>query len=165
MLRDLGVPMVNVTMGNPYAVMHVTRPFEYSPVDGYETPEFPLVGVWRHIRLTAELQRAIPELVLVGSGYSWLQGFVYHAAAANLRDGAVRIVGIGRAALPYPDSPRDALAGQPLDRKRVCRTFSYCTALMRAKHNDLGQFPTGCPPFDKEVYGPIWDQARAKPER
>jgi len=26
MLRDLGVPMVNITMGNPYAVMHVTRP-------------------------------------------------------------------------------------------------------------------------------------------
>jgi 2,4-dienoyl-CoA reductase-like NADH-dependent reductase (Old Yellow Enzyme family) len=162
MLRELGVPMVNVTMGNPYAVMHVTRPFEYSPVDGYETPEHPLVGVWRHFRLTAELQRAFPELVLVGSGYSWLQGFVYHAAAANIRDGACRVAGLGRATLAYPDSMRDALAGQPLDRRRICRTFSYCTALMRAKQNDLGQFPTGCPPFDKEVYGPIWDQAREK---
>ena len=50
-----------------------------------------------------------------------------------------------------------------LDRKRICRTFSYCTALMRAKHNALGQFPTGCPPFDKSAYGPIWDEAKAKP--
>jgi len=50
-----------------------------------------------------------------------------------------------------------------LERKRVCRTFSYCTALMRAKHNELGQFATGCPPFDKEVYGPIWEQARRPP--
>jgi NADPH2 dehydrogenase len=161
-LRDLGVPMVNVTMGNPYAVMHVTRPFEYPPTDGYETPEHPLVGVWRHFRLTGELQRAFPELVLVGSGYSWLQQFVYHAAAANLRDGNARVAGIGRAVLPYPDSVRDALAGQPLDRRRVCRTFSYCTNLMRAKHNELGQFPTGCPPFDKEVYGPIWKEAQGK---
>ena len=32
---------------------------------------------------------------------------------------------------------------------------------MRSKHNELGQFATGCPPFDKEVYGPIWDDARA----
>jgi NADPH2 dehydrogenase len=32
---------------------------------------------------------------------------------------------------------------------------------MRAKHNELGQFPTGCPPFDKPVYGPIWKQAQA----
>ncbi len=162
LLRDLGVPMVNITMGNPYAVMHVTRPFEYSPVDGYETPEHPLVGVWRHFRLTGELQRTFPELVLVGSGYSWLQGFIYHAAAANLRDGLVRAVGIGRAALPYPDSPRDILApGSPeLNPRRTCRTFSYCTNLMRAKHNELGQFPTGCPPFDKEIYGPIWKQAQ-----
>ena len=50
--------------------------------------------------------------------------------------------------------------GEPLDAKRLCRTFSYCTALMRSKHNDMGQFPTGCPPFDKDPYGPIWDEAR-----
>jgi hypothetical protein len=30
---------------------------------------------------------------------------------------------------------------------------------MRAKHNEQGQFATGCPPFDKEVYGPIWKAA------
>jgi len=162
MLSDLSVPMINVTMGNPYAVMHVTRPFEYPPVDGYETPEHPLAGVWRHFRLTGELQRACPDLVLVGSGYSWLQSFVFDAGAANIAAGACRVVGIGRAALPYPDSPRDALgSGAPgLDRRRVCRTFSICTNLMRAKHNELGQFPTGCPPFDKEVYGPIWKEAR-----
>ena len=52
------------------------------------------------------------------------------------------------------------MAGEALDPKRLCRTFSYSTALMRSKHNNLGQFATGCPPFDKEVYGPIWDEAR-----
>ena len=51
-----------------------------------------------------------------------------------------------------------------LDPKRLCRPFSYCTALMRAKHNDLGQFATGCPPFDKEVYGPIWQRAKKGPK-
>jgi 2,4-dienoyl-CoA reductase-like NADH-dependent reductase (Old Yellow Enzyme family) len=165
LLRDLGVPMVNITMGNPYAVMHVTRPFEYPPTDGFDTPEHPLVGVWRHFRLTAELQRAFPELVLVGSGYSWLQNFVYHAAAANLQSGACRVAGLGRATLAYPDSMRDILSGRPLDRRRLCRTFSYCTNLMRSKHNALGQFPTGCPPFDKEVYGPIWKDAQSGTDR
>ena len=33
---------------------------------------------------------------------------------------------------------------------------------MRSKHNELGQFATGCPPFDKEVYGPIWEEAQRK---
>lgn len=160
MLRDLGVPMVNISMGNPYAVMHVTRPFEYPPPDGYESPEHPLVGVWRHFRLAGELQRAFPDLVLVGSGYSWLQAFVYYAGAANIHNGAIRVMGIGRAALAYPDSIRDALSGRPLDRRRVCRTFSYCTALMRAKHNELGQFPTGCPPFDADAYGDLWKAAQ-----
>jgi hypothetical protein len=52
------------------------------------------------------------------------------------------------------------LRGEPLDTRRICRTFSYCTALMRSKNHPLGQFPTGCPPFDKAAYGPVWDEAR-----
>jgi hypothetical protein len=102
-------------------------------------------------------------LPVVGSGYSYLQEFLFHAGAANLADGRVRVVGVGRAALPSPDFARQLLEGGKLDRRRVCRTFSYCTALMRSKHNELGQFPTGCPPFDKEVYGPVWERAKKKP--
>ncbi len=156
----LGVALVNVSMGNPYATPHVIRPFEYPPPDGYETPEHPLIGVDRHFRLAGELQQAFPSLPIVGSGYSYLQEFLFHAGAANVRDGRTTFVGVGRAALPQPDFALQLLEHGRLDRKRVCRTFSYCTALMRAKHNELGQFATGCPPFDKEVYGPLWDAAR-----
>jgi hypothetical protein len=31
---------------------------------------------------------------------------------------------------------------------------------MRQKNHPLGQFPTGCVPFDKDVYGPIMKEAR-----
>jgi 2,4-dienoyl-CoA reductase-like NADH-dependent reductase (Old Yellow Enzyme family) len=161
-MAKLGVALVNVSMGNPYAVMHVIRPFEYPPPDGYETPEHPLIGVDRHVRLAGQLQQAFPHLPMVGGGYSYLQEFLFHAGAANVRDGRITFVGVGRAALPMPDFARQLREHGRLDRKRVCRTFSYCTALMRAKHNELGQFPTGCPPFDKEVYGPIWEQAKKK---
>ena len=160
LLRQAGITLVNVSLGNPYASPHFIRPFEYPPPDGYETPEHPLIGVDRHFRLTSELQRSFPDLAIVGSGYSWLQGFAFEAGAANVRDGRATFVGIGRGALAQPDFGRRVMEGQSLDPKRLCRTFSYCTALMRSKHNDLGQFPTGCPPFDKEVYGPIWDEAR-----
>jgi NADPH2 dehydrogenase len=161
-MRRLGVALVNVSMGNPYATPHVIRPFEYPPPDGYETPEHPLIGVDRHFRLAAQVQQAYPDLPMVGSGYSYLQEFLAQAGAANVCDGRITFVGVGRAALPQPDFVRQLQEHGRLDRKRVCRTFSYCTALMRAKHNDLGQFATGCPPFDKEVYGPIWDEARQK---
>ncbi|CAN5912722.1 NADH:flavin oxidoreductase [soil metagenome] len=159
-LKQLGMNLLNVTMGNPYASPHIIRPFEYPPPDGYETPEHPLIGVDRHFRITEEIQRAYPDLPVVGSGYSWLQEFIGPAGAANVRDGRVTFVGVGRGALAHPDFARNMLEGRPLDRKRTCRTFSYCTALMRSKHNELGQFATGCPPFDKEVYGPIWKEAQ-----
>ena len=164
-MARLGVALVNVSMGNPYANPHVIRPFEYPPPDGYHTPEHPLVGVDRHVRLAGLVQQAFPELPIVGSGYSYLQEYLFHAGSANVRQGRIAFVGVGRAALPMPDFARQLLENGKLDRKRVCRTFSYCTALMRAKHNELGQFATGCPPFDKEVYGPIWDAARGKQAR
>jgi 2,4-dienoyl-CoA reductase-like NADH-dependent reductase (Old Yellow Enzyme family) len=157
---ELGVELINVSMGNPYATPHLVRPFEYPPPDGYETPEHPLVGVDRHFRLTEELQKTFPSLPIVGSGYSYLQEFLFNAGAANLRDHRATFVGVGRAALPQPDFAKQLLENGHLDRRRVCRTFSYCTALMRSKKHPLGQYPTGCPPFDKEVYGPIWGDAR-----
>ena len=59
-LRDLGVGLINVSIGNPYASPHLLRPFEYPPPDGYETPEHPLIGVDRHFRLTARDPDAVP---------------------------------------------------------------------------------------------------------
>jgi NADPH2 dehydrogenase len=155
-----GVGLFNITLGNPYANPHFGRPFEYSPSDGYQSPEHPLIGVARHFDLTARVQAAHPGLPLIGSGYSWLQAFAFAAGAANIRDGRATFMGIGRAALSHPDFGRYVMEGRPLDPKRTCRTFSYCTGLMRSKHNDLGQYPAGCPPFDKAVYGPIWDEAQ-----
>lgn len=163
MLVREGVGLLNASMGNPYASPHLIRPFEYAPPDGYETPEHPLRGVDRHFRLTGEIQRAFPELAVVGSGYSWLQTFALEAGAANVLEGRTTFVGLGRGSLAQPDFGLRVIRGEPLDPKHLCRTFSYCTALMRSKHNEMGQFPTGCPPFDKEVYGPIWDEAKKRP--
>lgn len=163
-LVELGLALVCVTAGNPYASPHLLRPFEYPPPDGYEPPEHPLLGVDRHFRLTAAFQHAFPPLPVVGSGYSWLQAYAFQAGAANVAAGRSSLVGIGRGALSQPDFARRLAHGEPLDRKRICRTFSLCTALMRSKHNDQGQFPAGCPPFDKAVYGPIWEAAKKATE-
>lgn len=160
-MRQLGVQLVNVTMGNPYAQPHFGRPFEYPPPDGYESPEHPLVGVDRHFKATEAVQRAHPDLPVVGTGYSYLQEFLPAAGSANVRDGRVTLVGVGRASLAQPDWVRQLLDHGKVDRKRVCRTFSYCTALMRAKDHPLGQYPTGCPPFDKDGYGEVWKEVQA----
>jgi NADPH2 dehydrogenase len=159
-MQELGVDLVNIALGNPYAQPHFGRPFEYPPPDGYESPEHPLIGVNRHFNCAAAIQRANPGLAVVGTGYSYLQEFFPQAGAANIRDGRITFVGLGRASLAQPDWVKHLLASGKMDRKRICRTFSYCTALMREKSNELGQYPTGCPPFDKEAYGDLWKEVQ-----
>lgn len=161
-LADWGISLLNITIGNPYASPHVVRPAEYPPVDGYHAPEHPLIGVARHFRIANAIQQTVPQVPVVGSGYSWLQEFVLEFAAANVASGAVQLAGLGRATLSHPDFVKTARETGKLNRKLVCRTFSYCTGLMRAKDHPLGQYPTGCPPFDKETYDPIWKELQAK---
>ena len=126
----------------------------------YEQPEHPLIGVDRHFAVAGELQRAFPDLPMVGTGYSWLQIYSVCAGAKNVEDGNIRIFGLGRNALAYPDFARDAEDKGELDDRRVCKTLTYCTYLMRQKDHPLGQYPAGCPPFDKEGYGQIMKEAR-----
>ena len=156
-----GIRLLNVSMGSPYFNPHVGRPFEKPDEGNYEQPEHPLLGVDRHFRVAGELQRAFPDLPMVGTGYSWLQKYSINAGAWNVENGAIRMVGLGRNALAYPDFARDALEKGELDELRVCKTLTYCTYLMRQKHHTTGQFPTGCPPFDKDPYGEIMKTARA----
>ena len=159
-LAEWGIELLNISLGSPYTNPHIGRPFE-KPDDGnYEPPEHPLRGVDRHFRIAGELQRSFPNLPMVGTGYSWLQRFMIHAAAHNIESGNIRFFGAGRNALPYPDFALDALSRGELDDARVCKTVTYCTYLMRRKQHPLGQFPTGCVPYDKRVYGPIMKQAR-----
>ncbi|GIX03458.1 MAG: NADH:flavin oxidoreductase [Planctomycetaceae bacterium] len=157
-LRDWGVQLINVSLGNPYANPHLVRPADYPPIDGYEPPEHPLIGVMRHFAATARIQQEVPDIAVVGSGYTWLQEFFPQAGAANVAAGRCTFVGVGRGALSQPDFARHLQETGRLQRKTICRTFSYCTNLMRTKDHPLGQYPTGCPPFDKEVYGPLWKE-------
>jgi 2,4-dienoyl-CoA reductase-like NADH-dependent reductase (Old Yellow Enzyme family) len=142
MLEGLGVRCVCVTAGSPYYNPHVQRPAMFPPLDGYEPPEDPLRGVARQIAATARLKQSFPNLVFVGSGYSYLQERLPHVAQHAVRTGMTDFVGLGRMVLAYPDLPADVLAGRPLKRGSICRTFSDCTTGPR-----LG-LVSGCYPLD-----------------
>ncbi len=159
--RDWGIQLLNVSLGSPYYNPHIGRPFETPDPGNYEQPEHPLLGVDRHFRIAGELQRAVPDLPMVGTGYSWLQIYAINAGAKNIAGGNITFMGMGRNALANPDFAIDALTNGCLEERKVCKTLTYCTYLMRRKDHPLGQWPTGCPPFDKEVYGPIIKECRA----
>ncbi len=141
-LSDLGIRLVCVTAGSPYYNPHIQRPALFPPSDGYQPPEDPLVGVARQIGVTSALKLARPEMIIVGSGYSYLQDWLPNVAQAVIRTGGADFVGLGRMVLSYPDLPADVLAGRPYQRKRICRTFSDCTT---APRNGL---ISGCYPLD-----------------
>jgi NADPH2 dehydrogenase len=141
-LESIGVRWVCVSAGSPYYNPHVQRPALFPPSDGYLPPEDPLVGVARQMAATASLKRDFPSLAIVGSAYSYLQEWLPHVAQYNVRHGLTDFVGLGRMVLSYPDLPADVLAGRPLQRKQICRTFSDCTTGPR-----LG-LVSGCFPLD-----------------
>jgi len=92
--------------------------------------------------VTRCLKQRFPNLIFVGSAYSYLQEFLPNVAQAAVRAGWVDSVGLGRMALTYPELLWDATEGRPIDRRRICRTFSDCTS---APRNGL---PSGCYPLD-----------------
>jgi NADPH2 dehydrogenase len=142
LVEQLGIAMVNLTAGSPYYNPHIQRPALYPPSDGYQPPEDPLVEVARQMEATQRVKQRFPNLIFVGSGYSYLQDFLPHVAQAAVREGLVDLVGLGRMVLTYPELLWEASQGQPIQRKRICRTFSDCTT---APRNGL---PSGCYPLD-----------------
>ena len=142
LLEELGIRLVNLTAGSPYYNPHIQRPALYPPSDGYLPPEDPLVGVWRQMNATQQLKQKFPNLIFVGTGYSYLQDFFPHVAQAALREGWVDLVGLGRVVLSYPELLWHASGGLEIQRKLICRTFSDCTTAPRKG------LPSGCYPLD-----------------
>jgi NADPH2 dehydrogenase len=142
LMRSRGITWVCLTAGSPYYCPHVVRPALFPPIDGYEPPEDPLHGVARQIRMTARLKAEFPDMVFVGSAYTYLQEWLPNVAQYTLRHGMADFVGLGRMMVSYPELAADVLAGRPLTRKLVCRTFSDCTTGPR-----LG-LVSGCYPLD-----------------
>ena len=151
LLRELaegGVCAVNISCGSPYYNPHIQRPAAFPPSDGYLPPEDPLIGVARQIQATRRCKEAVPDLPLVGTGYSYLQDYLPHVAQGVVRRGWVDAVGLGRMVLSYPELPADVLETGKLARKRICRTFSDCTTAPR-QGMVSGCFPLD--PFYKEL--------------
>ncbi len=148
--EQLDVRLVNVTLGSPYYCPHLQRPAAYPPSDGYLPPEDPLASVFRHLQVVRAAKAHCPDLVLVGTGYTYLQEWLPHVAHHEVAQGHVDFVGLGRMLLSYPELPLDVLRGDALRKKLICRTFSDCTT---APRNGM---VSGCYPLD--------DLYRARPE-
>lgn len=142
--HELGVKILNLSCGSPYYNPHIQRPASYPPSDGYQPAYDPLIDVARQVDVVRQIKAKAPDgLVVVGSGYSYLQDFLPHVAQYVVREGWADMVGLGRMVLSYPDMLVDATTKGELMTKLICRTFSDCTT---APRNGL---ISGCYPLDK----------------
>jgi NADPH2 dehydrogenase len=140
---DHNVRMFNLTAGSPYYNPHIQRPAFYPPSDGYQPPEDPLIGCVRQIAAVRDVKRALPDLILVGTAYTYFQEYLPHVAQALVRDGWVDSIGIGRLVLSDWRFPAKVLNGESyIADKKICRTFSDCTT---APRNGI---ISGCYPLD-----------------
>lgn len=152
-LKDLGLHLVNITMGSPYINPHINRPYDI----GVEPAEHPLCGVMRMVNGTGELKKNNPDLTFIGTGYTYLRQLAPFVAAGAVKEGMVDLAGFGRTAFAYPDFAKDALDGG-MKQEKCCITCGKCTELMRAFTT------TGCVVRDSNMYAPIYREAMAKKE-
>lgn len=153
-LRTIGIPLINLTIGNPYYQPHYGRPFD-RPVAGVPLPdEHPLQGVARFVEITRTIQQALPDLPVIATGYSWLRHLMPYLAAGVIRQGGATLVGQGRGAFAYPDSVKDILTTGRMSPAKACITCSGCSQIMR------DGTMTGCVVRDSEVYGPQYKLGR-----
>ncbi|MFH0922259.1 MAG: FAD-dependent oxidoreductase [Fibrobacterota bacterium] len=158
LLRQIDYPVLNVSIANPYFNPHWGRPYDFPIVGGHAPDTHPLEGVAFIIKTIGDVQKAVPDLPIISSGFSWLRHWMPYVAAGAVKEGYATLVGQGRGAFAYPDSVKDLMENGEMDPRKACVACSGCTQLMR----DGGK--TGCIIRDSAVYGPEYRKARERSE-
>jgi 2,4-dienoyl-CoA reductase-like NADH-dependent reductase (Old Yellow Enzyme family) len=153
LVRELhanGMKLINLTMGNPYYNPHVNRPYEKG---NYDHTEHPLTGVARLINGIGKIQKDVPHIAVVSTGYSYAREFAPYLAAGSIIEGKAKIIGFGREAFAYPEFARDILEYGGMKKDKCCIACGKCSELMR-----MGSV-TGCVIRD-EVYKNIYKELK-----
>lgn len=146
---NCGIQMMNLTMGNPYATTHVTRPFDMGK---YEPEEHPFTGIGRMIAGIGEVKKAVPEMVIFGSAPTYLRQFADLYTAGAVEEGFCDGMLFGRMAFADPAYANEIIKNGRIDPKRVCMTCGKCGDLIRAHK------PTGCVIRDPKTFMPFYKE-------
>ena len=141
--EEYQMPMVNLTMGNPYVTTHVTRPYDSGK---YIPEEHPLYGVARIIQGIGEVKKAVPGMFISASGSTYLRQYADLFAAGAVEEGLCDNMLFGRMSFANPFFPKQILETGRMDEKKTCVACGKCGDLIRAGK------PTGCVVREPEVY-------------
>ena len=155
-LANLGVEIFSISASDPRIAPYIVRPYNLPVGNGDLPPEHPLEGCNRLFDLTSEIKKELPEKIVFGSGYSWLQQYFPWIAAGIIEKGKADMVGVGRMAFAYPDFAKDIIDNKKLSQSKVCITCSKCSELM------IAGGPTGCIVRNSEPYASLYQEKVVK---
>ncbi len=143
-LRDAyDIRLLNLTMGNPYATTHVTRPYDAGK---YLPDEHPFAGLARMIQGIGAVKKAVPDVAILASAPTYLRQYADLFTAGAVEGGLCDGMLFGRMAFADPDFANEIIKTGRIDEKRVCLTCGKCGDLIRSHK------PTGCVIRDAENF-------------
>lgn len=145
--EELGLDMVDLTMGNPYATTHVTRPFDFGK---YTPDEHPFLGLSRMIQGIGAVKKAVPAMTVWASAPSYLRAYADLFTAGAVEQGLCDGMLFGRMAFADPDFANQIVRQGRIDPNRVCLACGKCGDLIRAHK------PTGCVIRDSKTFMPFY---------
>ena len=149
MHEDLGLAFVDLTMGNPYATTHVTRPYDMGK---YVPDEHPLEGIHRMIQGIGAVKKAVPDMVIWASAPTYLRQFADLYTAGAVEEGLCDGMLFGRMAFADPTFANEIIKDGRIDPQHVCLTCGKCGDLIRAHK------PTGCVVRDPQTFLPFYKE-------
>lgn len=146
MLGEKGIELVNLTIGNPYVIPHINRPYNA------DSPEEGKIGMKRIYDVTKEITSLFPNMKFVVSALTFEGENALNYAEKLLGEGVGDLAGFGRMAFAYPTFYKEYLETGTLDKRKVCLKCNKCSQLMRAGT------VAGCVVRDSEVYLPYYQK-------
>lgn len=145
-LQEKGIELVNLTIGNPYLIPHINRPYvANAPEDGN-------IGMKRVYDVTKEITSAFPNMKFIVSALTYEGENAVEYAEKLLSEGVGDFAGFGRMTFAYPTFYKDHLEKGHLDKTKICIKCSKCSELMRAGT------VSGCVVRDNECYMPYYKE-------
>lgn len=146
---ELGLNFVNITMGNPYATTHVTRPYDMGK---YIPDEHPFEGIARMCFGIGEMKKEVPDMTIYGSAPTYLREYSDLYVAGAIEEGFADGFLFGRMSFADPDFPNEIIKNGRIDKNRVCLTCGKCGDLIRSHK------PTGCVIRDNATFMPFYKE-------
>ena len=147
--EEYGMDMIDLTMGNPYATTHVTRPYDAGK---YVPDEHPFTGLDRMINGIGAVKKAVPGMTIYGSAPTYLRQYADLFTAGAVEEGLCDGMLFGRMAFADPDFANEIVKEGRINPKRVCMTCGKCGDLIRAHK------PTGCVIRDSKTFMPFYKE-------